>query len=360
MSKRALLSTVLFLVFFTFSCSTSQKVKREASRKKTPAWISKLPMDRKYVYVKGVSSNAETLQEAKEIARKSALSQLSDFIGIKVESSLKIKESTEVLSPEIDEEIKTESAAFISKMEVVDEYYLKTERAIGSLYEESFEFYMLCRFPRVEAEKERGKQAENNESLSREALKFYLDAQKKMQAGFDYNVYSSISSAARSMKNVPGNITLPENGASIANSGELRRKIDDFLSKLGVVSKAVSVSVTMQRPGSRMLFSANFGKALGEKKYSVVGVRDSARFELTINISAKSGEKVFGKNSMYAVCVYSLKDRWKNVTVATGSEEGRGFHAATSHAFDEALKEAGSVTGIKIAEKIDKYVLETK
>jgi len=351
----SIIKMLITVIFFISSCATTgQQIRLERSTPSEPDWIKGVPADENFFYVIGVSTKIDSLEKAKDIARKSAVSQLSEHIGIRMRSSVNIKSSSRS-DTEVNEDINSTTQAEIRGMEIVAEYFVKRIREAGSLYEETFSYYVLCRLNKKEADKERTNQKQIGILSANTAFKSFKKAKSLLKKGEEIRAYNEMQNVLNSLKSLADNISIESNSEKIETSGELKVAAKDFFNKLDDLSNTINIKIKDNGVHIDQLKSS-IGSGLSESGISISGNTEQCRFRLAISISEKEGGDVLEMKAMYAIVSYKIKDLWTDTEFYSGNVEEKAFHKIAEEAFKEAVRLSGERTGLNVGKKIKNYL----
>ncbi|HSW61251.1 MAG TPA: hypothetical protein VLJ60_10655 [bacterium] len=354
-NRCSIIKMLITVVFFISSCATTgQQIRLERSKPSEPDWIKGVPAEENFFYVVGVSTKIDSLEKAKDIARKSAVSQLSEHIGIRMRSSVNIKSSSRS-DTEVDENIDSTTQAEIRGMEIVDEYFVKKIREAGSLYEEKFSYYVLCRLNKKEADKERENQKQIGLSSANTSFKSFRKAKMLFKKGEELHAYNEMQNVVNTLKSLADNISLELNSEKIETTGELKVAAEDFFNRLQNFSNTININIKENNLYIDQ-FKSSIGSGLSKSGISISDNTEQCRFRLTIAISEKEGGEVFEKKAMYAIVSYNIKDLWAGKEFDSGNIEEKAFNKSAEDAFREAVRLSGERTGLNAGKKIKSYL----
>ena len=176
--NRYIFGMVALAMIITMGCARpKQLIVQEKSRDSgPPTWMSQAVTHHEYLYFVGLTDRAKSLKEGRDQARQDAANQASSYIGIRISTDTFIQDSTAQSSTFVNEQTRSSTDASISFLEVTDEYHVKTSRTAGNFYEEKYAVYVLCRFPKAAARKEKERQVETAQRDGSLALTLYQDA----------------------------------------------------------------------------------------------------------------------------------------------------------------------------------------
>lgn len=344
-----------------------QFIKKQSSRPAAPDWISRLPQDEKNFYVIGTASQARTLKDGKEQARTNAASQIADFVGVKLKSKLNIniQEKSGETKTLVDESVQKKADALIASMQVVDEYYTKTARQAGGFYEEHYEVYLLCRFPKAAAKKERARQKNMAQEKASIALSLFQQSQEDIKSNRLINSLYKLREAEKNLKNVSDVIAL--GGNNLKTAQELKTAVNMALTELRSRSRSLFIEVLIEgkkNSKSQGAFYGTFSKEIASAGFNTSNNQKTARFSVMANINLRKGGVSFGQQCVYAAYNFEIKDNWSNKTIAGNSGEAKGFAkkalAAAQRAITETAENIGKEVGLKIQKYLQKHLTEEK
>ncbi len=352
------LSAICFSVFLFSGCGgPKQLIKKEGSRPTAPDWLNRVPQSKEYLYFVGISSRAASLKEGKEQARADATKQAANYIGVKLESKFQMQASTERESTRVDEKIKAQTAAYIASLETVDEYSMKTTRQAGNLYEEHYDLYLLCRFPKKAEQVERARQKRIAQEKVSIALALYQDAKRDLENQKLAHSLYKLRQAEKELRGVSDFISI--NNTKLKTNQELKTAVNLTLAELE--NKSRSLYADIKIAGERehencALFVGSFSKEVSKYRLNISEKDNVSRFGLSVNINHRKGGRVFRQQCVYAVYNFEIKDMWANKTIAGDSGEAKGFAPTTDAAAQNAVTEAASIIGKKVGFQIEKYL----
>ena len=192
-------SFLALVVLITIGCGGSKQliVKEKSRDSGPPTWISQAVTHPEYLYFVGLADRAKSLKEGRDQARQDAANQASAYIGIRISNDTFIQDSTAQSSTYVNEQTRSSTDASISFLEVTDEYYVKTSRTAGNFYEETYAVYVLCRFPKASAEKEKERQSETAKRDGALALAMYQNALVAFDQNQSMAAFENITQADR-------------------------------------------------------------------------------------------------------------------------------------------------------------------
>jgi len=357
---RYLFFIFLYVILIVGCGGPKQLIKKESSRPTAPDWVNRLPQSEEYLYFVGTSSRAVSLKEGKEQGRTDAAKQAANYIGVTLKSEFQMQASTELESTLVNEKIKTQTEAYIASLEIVDEYYIRTMRQAGRLYEEHYDIYLLCRLPKKAGQEERDRQKKMAQEKASIAFALYQEAEKDFT---DHNFAESLYKLREAQKNLQGvSEVISINSTNLKTNQELTTAINLRLGRLENKSRSLYTDITIAGEKEHKncgLFIGSFSKEASRHKLNIVEQESASRFKLSININHRKGGIVFGRQCVYAIYNFKIKDTWTNKTITGDSGEAKGFAPTIDDAAQNSVIEVASTVGIKISSKIEKYLQQS-
>ncbi|MCK5689426.1 hypothetical protein KAI87_09160, partial [Myxococcota bacterium] len=317
-----------------------QSITKEPSADKKPAWINTLPSKSGYVFVVGISTRAKTLEEGKEKSGASAAAQVSSYVGAHIKSEFQMTSSTET-GDTAKEEIEAATAAYVQSLQLLDTYHVKTTKIIGSFYEESYDVWVLERFPLSAAKAERERQAAEARQMAADGLQLLKTGRADLKAKELRDGWIALGQAKDLMSKLSGTTKVDADGYK--NVAEVLRDIKKAFRKIDEQARGIQLNVYEQDGAAKNIattlqtqLSQGFGKS------DLILRKDSkARFQMRLDVSTKIGKrKTFGKTVGFITYTVNVTDRWSGASYPGTSGETKGFGSSKPAALNEAAKEA--------------------
>lgn len=328
-----------FLWTVTGCGGTKQIVTKEMSLSTRPTWISSLPRQPDYAFFVGVASRAPSLEEGKAKANAQVSNSAAQFVQTKVQSEFLSLSSTEPMSDRVEETIRSAAQALVKDLEVMEEYYEKTSRVAGNLYEASFDVWVLGRFPLAAAEAERERllaEAKANAGRAMGLLKEAIRDEKQRRLA---SAHKSLFDAIRILERVPDSIDVVD--PEYSKAGDVRLAISRRLDALDARSRSVSLTVEGRRIRDTQLAMVRtvVTSALGQAGIRVLRPAES-RFWITVQVRSEAGGRALGHQTARAIYDFTIDDAWSKSRVGADSGRAKGLGRNVSAAFSEALRGA--------------------
>lgn len=175
------ISWMVCLFFFFVAGCGEVKIIKETSQPAKPSWIIQLPKDNAFLYFIGSNSGAKTLEDGENAARKDALAKIAEYLGIDIKAQLDMT-MTET-DQSVKEHLKTKTDAMINQATIVDTYHEKTTRIDKNFKMEFFDFYLLLKYPREEAQKELVRRQTETRNKAQAAFNLYQSGKVQESQG---------------------------------------------------------------------------------------------------------------------------------------------------------------------------------
>lgn len=330
----------LFVVLIQYGCATPAEIKREASLPVEPEWIKKPPHSEDTLYFIGISTSAETLEEGQKAALKSAMSEISNYMGTRIESVFK-SYLTEI-EQNLSLQMKSESAAFVKGAKVVDSYYEKIIRIDKNFRMEKYDVYLLVSFSMKEVKKELMRQQKEKLEKVNMAYKYYLTGLSDEKKRKFYNARRAFNQAIALIAQIKDVIEIE--GKDVKNSEELNFHLNSHLQY--ITSQLLRVSLSIKVSGSEKsekVFISNFRFSLGKCGFTITN--EESAFEISGDVSVSGSSYLMNNYVYYAEGSVSAERTSDHQVVATYSFKTKGFHRQKKQAALNALAEAGIESG---------------
>lgn len=339
---RVLALICLTSIICLLACSAPTTLVRESSAPVKPAWIEKPPQGGETLYFVGIRSYADTLEDGQTAAINDAMSKISGFLGIRIESMIS-DEVTEV-TQDFRQQIKSKTKSNIKGASIVDSYYEKVTRIDGDYKIEKYDVFVLVSFSKQEAEREVRRQQTEKENKIRLAYEYYQKGIVNEKAEKYYQAREYFSQALSAANEVDDSIAV--DGGDIQNSEDLKHGIQLHLAD--VSSQLLKVTITLKTNGSQsQIFESNFSAQLSKSGFIVTGQR--AAYKITGNVSLSDGGYVLNNHVSYAEGRVTARRTSDGQVVAVYPFRVKGFHRTKEQSAIDALKEAGTDAGSNLS-----------
>ncbi len=351
--RRALRSSLLLALA---ACGgAQQQIKIEPSSPTRPAWISKLPDKAGFAFVVGAATRTKTLEDGKARANQSATVQISNIVGTQIRSEAESRSSTD--APEYaKEQVEAQTAAFVKSLQLVDEYSEKTTKMVGSYYEESYDTWVLGRFPLNAADEERKRQAAEQAEMTRDALKRFEDASGENNSGHRREAWILLAQAKKTLAKVPPLTEVHSGGFDTA--ADLVRAIDKVNRGLDELARSLRLDTQGGDEGGKSAASglkASLAKGFGKRGLNLRTSGD-ARFVITVELTSEfPAQMVMGQKVAHLTYTANVRDSWSGADLAGSNGDAKGFGKGRDAAIAEAVGEVAK----KVADEVAKSLLAT-
>jgi hypothetical protein len=329
-----------------------QLIVKEKSRDSgPPTWMSQAVSHPEYLYFVGLTDRAKSLKEGRDQARQDAANQASSYIGIRISTDTFIQDSTTQSSPFVNERTRSSTDASISFLEVTDEYYVKTSRTAGNFYEETYAVYVLCRFPKASARKEKERQLETAQRDGTLALELYQNALIHLDQNQPMEAFEIISRAQTLLSGISDDVAL--NHRDIHNTQTLAAAVS--LKQQDLEKRSRTINLHGKTPYGPA-FNDAFAKAISHHEFELNPAIDATRFKLTATITLHEGKIIWNQFQYVAAYTYGIKDLWTSNTITGGSSESKAFASSKEVAAQNAVVEAATDIGLATGEHLEAYL----
>lgn len=330
----------LFVALIQYGCATPAEIKREASLPVKPIWIKKPPHSEDTLYFIGISSSSESLEKGQNAALKNAMSEISNYMGSRIESVFK-SYITEIES-ELSSQMKSESTALVKGAKVIDSYYEKIIRIDKNFRMEKYDVYLLVSFSMKEVKKELMRQQKEKLEKVNMAYKYYLTGLSDEKKRKFYNARRAFNQAMTLIAQIKDVVEIE--GKDVKNSEELNFHLNNHLQY--ITSQLLRVSLSIRVSGSEKfekVFISNFRFSLG--KYGFTITNEESAFEISGDVSVSGSSYLMNNYVYYAEGSISVERTSDHQVVATYAFKTKGFHRQKKQAALNALAEAGIEAG---------------
>ncbi|HED36126.1 MAG TPA: hypothetical protein ENJ08_18175, partial [Gammaproteobacteria bacterium] len=179
-----LASMITVLVLSGCSHPHSKSLERELvhrSSQKHPKWIARLPSNDEYFYALGISTDAPSLRQGRQLAAKSAVVEVSNYLGLKASGRFEIRRTE--LTTRILNEMSVTTSANLKRSRLTQMYYEEFRYEDNEENAHVYDVYILLRIPMADLKKELEKQQQKKNKILLEADAISQEAQKHLSAG---------------------------------------------------------------------------------------------------------------------------------------------------------------------------------
>jgi len=347
------MSLFALILLITIGCGGSKQliVKEKSRDSGPPAWMSQAVTHPEYLYFVGLADRAKSLKEGRDQARQDAANQASSYIGIRISTDTFIQDSTTQSSTFVNEQTRSSTDASISFLEMMDEYYVKTSRTAGNFYEEKYAVYVLCRFPKASAQKEKERQSETAQRDGTLALALYRDALVQLNQNQPMAAFEKIIQAQALLAGISDGVVL--NHPDIQNTQTLSAAVS--LQRQGLESRSRTINLDGNTPHGPA-FNGTFAKAISRHNLELNPAINATRFKLTATIVLHERDQIWNQFQYIATYTYDIKDLWTSNTITGGSGESKAFASSKEVAAQNAVVEAATDIGLATGKRLETYL----
>ncbi len=179
-----LASLVTVLVLSGCSHPHSKSLERELvhrSSQKHPQWIARLPSNDQYFYALGISTDSSSLRQGRQLAAKSAVVEVSNYLGLKASGRFEVRRTE--LTTRIFNEMSVTTSANLKRSRLTQMYYEEFRYEDNEENAHVFDVYILLRIPMADLKQELEKQQQKKNKILSEADAISREAQNHLSAG---------------------------------------------------------------------------------------------------------------------------------------------------------------------------------
>jgi Ca-activated chloride channel homolog len=151
------------------------------SLEKHPAWITQLPTHPDYFYAVGISTDASSLKQGRLLAAKSAVVEVSNYLGLKAHGYFEVKQTE--LTTRILNEMSVTSSANLNRSSLSQMYYEEFRYEDNSEKANAFDVYILLKIPMADLKQERERQEQRKQKILLESKTIGQEAQEHLITG---------------------------------------------------------------------------------------------------------------------------------------------------------------------------------
>ena len=276
------LGILTFILVFNLSCVTSKSaISVVTSQVEKPGWIDVLPHSYEKIYFLGQSSYADSLKEGIDQAKKSALSNISEYLGVSVQSTFERYATND--GSHAHSQIRSSSESTIVGAVLEDTYHIKRVRQGGALTVEKFDVYVLLSYSKSRAQNE----ISRKEQKKRERIVSANQLLKKGRGLEKAEKYSlAMGSYMKAQELLQGLDLVMGSGSEKLDSRILFSNITNRMAIIREINSRISVSVWVDGDlEKKSVFVANLVSALTQQGFSVTQMNPSYRVVADIRTS---------------------------------------------------------------------------
>lgn len=335
----------LFLTMTQYGCATPTVIKRETSLPVEPDWIKKPPHSEDTLYFIGISTSSETLEQGQSAALKNAMSEISNYMGTRIESVFQ-SYITEI-ERNLSFQMKSESAAFVKGAKVVDSYYEKVIRIDKNFRIEKYDVYLLVGLSPKEVKNEVMRQQKEKLEKVNSAFKYYLTGLNDEKKSKFYSARKAYNQSLALISQINDVVAIEHK--DVKNSEELNFRLKNCIQHIN--SKLSKVSLSIKVKGSEKaekVFISNFMLSLGEHGLTITNDKPAYKFRGDVSVFESS--YIMNNYVYYAEGSVSAERMSDHQIVDTYSFKAKGFHPKKEQSELNALAEGGLEAGEALAE----------
>lgn len=339
-------------------CAEKNEVLRRSSAPQPPKWTVSLPRDQTYLYFAGAKSGAPSLEDGRSAALASALAQASQYIGVKIVAEDSAVDSTLEHERKVRSDVRARTGGEVRGAEVADVYFESVSRVVGAAQFDRFDVWVLVRFPRAEAERERERREAERRATAEGALAHHARGREAAARGDYRRAVQSFAEARRALGGLDEAVALDR--AGFATSRELEQAVAQALEEAISERRRTAVVFSERSLGAASPAAVSPGRiaeVLAARGFNVLSPlrgdpadvaraieaakRAGARIAVLVTADAARTGTVFGTQ---AACTATVQARAIDVAtrevLAQVDRQGRGIKGDPGVAAWEALREA--------------------
>ena len=324
------------------ACASSVHITRDASAPARPAWINVLPQKAGMLYFVGIATDAETLEQGREMAIKDAFAKIANSMAVRVQSR-----SDDLLTEteqHIRRQISAKSSAMVRGAYETDAYHEKIVRVEKNIRLEKFEVYVLVGIPAAKVGAEVEQQRQDYVRRMAAANDLYLQGQKQMERRSYAEAKLLFGRALKLLDGIEDIITLP---GGVKDNRQLVLLLNAEMQKATLRLKRISLSVRADSA-----FYTHLAAVLSAKGYAIA--QDSPAVEVSGEVFLTEDSSVWNRWVCHAQGHLSATRRSDGHVIAILSVRGVGIHQNRRQAVVDALSDAAESAGKELAEKLYK------
>jgi hypothetical protein len=345
----AVLICFLIVPLCSTSFSKTSEIIIEPSAKTKPDWINKSLQDGTQMFFTGMKSQADTLEEGQNAAINDAYNKISNFIGVKIESSLVDIQSD--YDQKTQQKISSKTDSLLEGATVVEIYYEKITRVYSKkLKIEKYDVYALLSISKDRINKEHERQMNLKSDKIKIALSNYMKGKqdennkKFLEACRNYKTAKSYLSGTEEV--------IPLENTRIKNNQELLTLVNESISRMDQIFHEISNSVIVNCSNDCMnKFSATLNNIMTRNGFFLT--KAYPYYKISGNLDVYESSYIMNNYCYYAEGSVSLLRTEDNVIVSELVIKSKGFAKTQHAAIVEAASEAGKELGNKIIQSIN-------
>lgn len=284
------------------------------------------------------------MEQGQEAAIKDAMAKIANFLGTNVKSTFE-EHSTEI-EQHLKQQITTKSTANVLGAHLVDSYHEKLVRVDKKFRLEKYGVYVLVSFPKSQVERELTRQQQEKTEKAKMAYEFYLKGKNKEKTKAYTEARGFYNQAIEILSHLEEVVALDQ--AEAKNSEELQSLVKTGLQETTSRMRRLLLSVRINGPGKNdQIFRSNLAASLGKHGFTVT--EEEPTIEILGELSTSESGFVMSNFVYYAEGSISAMRQQDRQTIATVPIKAKGFHQTKQQAALNAIAEAGTEAGEKLA-----------
>jgi hypothetical protein len=333
--------------FTSFAKTTEALI--EPSSKTRPDWINKSPQNDTQMFFMGMKSQADTLEDGQNAAINDAYNKISNFIGVKIESSLLDIQSD--YDQKTQQKISSKTASLLEGATVVETYYEKITRVYSKkLKIVKYDVYVLLSISKDRINKEHERQQNSKSEKAKIALSYYMKGRQEENSKKFSEAYKNYRTSRDYLSGSEEIIIL--NDPKVKNNQELLTIANESISRIEQIFHRISYSIIVNCSKDCMdKFSATLNNTITKNGFLLTNI--SPYYKLSGNLKIYENSYIMNNYCYYAEGSVALLRTEDNVIISEFVVKSKGFAMTQTAAVIEAASEAGKELGDKIIQSFN-------
>jgi len=350
---RTPLTTALALLACAIACSGGEGAIRTTSAPRPPAWTMRPPQESGAVYFTGAKAGAESLEEGTASATDGARAQAAEYIGVDISAEHSDFSSTELAQDQVQDKVKSRSAALIRSAQLADVYYERISRRAGATTIDRYDVWVLIRLPEAELAQERERQAQDAASAAQAAAARLREARVQEQAGDWLSALARYRDVVAATK--PLQAGVPTGDRQLPSAGLLQKAAEDaaanaqLRARRAILLASEEISGALAQALSAKGFSAQVRPDLDEQAAQAAARSDGIPWVIVARAQTTPGGPVFALVAASASLDVRVLDARTGAVVAASQKLSRGNGRTPEAAARNAATQAGLDAGDDLA-----------
>jgi hypothetical protein len=343
----------LALLAWAIACGGAQGAIRTSSAPQLPAWTMRPPQESGAVYFIGAKAGADSLEEGMASATDGARAQAAQYIGVEISAEHSDLSSTELAQDQVQDKVKSRSAALIRGAQVADVYHERISRRAGATTIDRYDVWVLIRLPEAELALERQRQAQDAASAAQAAVAGLRAAREQEQAGDWLSAlsrYREVVVATKPLQSgvATGDKQLPSAGL-LLKAAENAAAHAQLQARRAILLASEEISVALVQALSAKGFRAQVRPGFDEQAAQAAARSEGIPWVIIARAQTTPGGPVFALVAASASLDVRALDARSGAVVAASQKMARGNGRTPEAAARNAAAQAGLDAGDDLA-----------